>query len=139
MKNTIKLRESQLKEMIDDVTNKFYGGNPTSYPSGEQWIGEDGELNKSDPNVFYNPPGTKGWYDDNDKYYNEDYFDFDYTEEEFDDFLSLDKKHGHEQSLFGTRGLPVGHPDRSSKSFDDYNKMSKEKYGHSLKVRARVK
>jgi hypothetical protein len=27
--------------MIDDVTNKFYGGNPTSFPGGEQWIGEN--------------------------------------------------------------------------------------------------
>ena len=51
MKKTIKLTENQLKEMIDDVTNKFYGGKPTSYPSGEQWIGESGDsdlLNTGD-------------------------------------------------------------------------------------------
>jgi methyl coenzyme M reductase subunit D len=34
----------------------------------------------------------------------------------------MDEMFGHENSLFGTRGLPVGHPDRSSKSFDYYNK-----------------
>lgn len=26
-----------------DTTNKFYGGKPTSFPSGEQWIGENEE------------------------------------------------------------------------------------------------
>jgi len=34
----------------------------------------------------------------------------------------MDEMFGHENSLFGTKGLPVGHPDRSSKSFDIYTK-----------------
>jgi hypothetical protein len=34
----------------------------------------------------------------------------------------MDEMFGHENSLFGTKGLPVGHPDRSSKSFDVYTK-----------------
>ena len=66
------------------------------------------------------------WVDDNDKTYSDKFFeDKEYNEYYFDNFLDMDKTFGHEYSLFGTRGLPVGHPKRSSKSFDMYN----EKYG----------
>ena len=66
------------------------------------------------------------WSDDNDKTYSDRYFDDkEYEEFVFDNFYDMDKIFGHENSLFGTRGLPVGHPKRSSRSFDFYN----EKYG----------
>lgn len=63
------------------------------------------------------------WYDDNDRHFNDDYFqDKDYEDFYFDNFYDMDRMFGHEASLFGTKGLPVGHPDRSSRSFDMYNK-----------------
>jgi len=63
------------------------------------------------------------WVDDKDNRYSDEFFD-DKTYEDlyFDNFSDMDKMFGHENSLFGTRGLPVGHPDRTSKSFDQYNK-----------------
>jgi hypothetical protein len=49
-------------------------------------------------------------------------FDKEYVDYYFDNFFDMDKMFGHENSLvFGTRGLPVGHPQRTSKSFDRYN------------------
>ena len=63
------------------------------------------------------------WVDDKDRQYPDEFFD-DKTYEDlnFDNFSDMDKMFGHENSLFGTRGLPVGHPKRTSKSFDQYNK-----------------
>ena len=76
---------------------------------------------------FYGFSGYKNhWTDDNDKTYSDHYFDDkEYEDFIFDNFYDMDKIFGHENSLFGTRGLPVGHPKRSSKSFDFYN----EKFG----------
>ena len=62
------------------------------------------------------------WSNDYDKVVTDSYFDDkDYNDYYFDNFYDMDKKFGHEKSLFGTKGLPVGHPNRSSKSFDRYN------------------
>lgn len=48
--------------------------------------------------------------------------DKEYVDYYFDNFFDMDKMFGHENSLvFGTRGLPVGHPQRTSRSFDRYN------------------
>jgi len=64
------------------------------------------------------------WVDDNDDiYYNEFFEDKVYNDYYFDNFLDMDKTFGHEDSLFGTKGLPVGDPKRKSKSFDTYNEM----------------
>jgi len=66
------------------------------------------------------------WVNDKDKTFSDKFFiDKDYEDFYFDNFYDMDQMVGHENSLFGTRGLPVGHPDRSSRSFDSYNK----KYG----------
>ena len=41
-KKIIKLTESKLKEIIEDKLAQAYGGNPRSFPSGEQWtMGEE--------------------------------------------------------------------------------------------------
>ena len=74
--------------------------------------------------VYY---GFKGlpdlWSNDFEEYVNADFFrGKDYDEYTFDNFLDLDRQFGHEKSCFGTRGLPVGHPGRSSKTFDRFNK-----------------
>lgn len=62
------------------------------------------------------------WVDDNDRNYDDEFFnDKDYEDLYFDNFYDMDEIFGSENSLFGTRGLPVGHPDRNSKSFDRYN------------------
>ena len=73
---------------------------------------------------FVNLPNY--WVDDNDKSYSDKFFDDKtYKDLYFDNFFDMDKMFGHENSLFGTKGLPVGHPERTSRSFQDYN----EKYG----------
>ena len=81
------------------------------------------ELDKKQK-VFYTFSELKNhWVDDNDRSDNDEFFDNkDYEDFHFDNFYDMDEMFGHENSLFGTRGLPVGHPDRSSKSFDYYNK-----------------
>ena len=81
------------------------------------------ELDKKQK-VFYTFSGLKNhWVDDNDRTYHDGFFDNkDYEDFHFDNFYDMDGMFGHENSLFGTRGLPVGHPDRSSKSFNIYNK-----------------
>lgn len=72
---------------------------------------------------FKNSP-DKNWVDDNDRSYSDDFFSSkEYDEYEFNNFLDMDRVVGHEHSLFGTRGLPVGDPKRSSRSFDMYNKQ----------------
>lgn len=73
---------------------------------------------------FYRFSGIpNSWYNDNDGQFTNDYFqDKDYEDFYFDNFYDMDEMFGHETSLFGTKGLPVGHPDRSSRSFDMYNK-----------------
>lgn len=71
---------------------------------------------------FENLPNR--WSDDYDRNYTDDIFiGKDYEEYHFDNFLEMDKMFGHENSLFGTRGLKVGDPKRSSKSFDMWNKQ----------------
>jgi hypothetical protein len=71
---------------------------------------------------FVNLPNH--WVDDNDNSYSDKFFDDrQYEEFYFDNFHDMDQKFGHENSLFGTKGLPVGHPKRTSKSFDHYNKV----------------
>ena len=76
---------------------------------------------------FVNMPNH--WVDDNDIVYEDSFFDDkDYEDFYFDNFFDMDKMFGHPNSLFGTRGLPVGHPKRSSKSFDFYN----DKYGPAV-------
>jgi hypothetical protein len=59
---------------------------------------------------------------DNEKVYTDEFFnDKKYEDLYFDNFFDMDQMFGHENSLFGTRGLPVGHPKRTSKSFNQYN------------------
>ena len=84
------------------------------------------ELDKKQK-VFYGFSGLKNhWTDDNDRMVDDSYFDDkDYDEYQFDNFYDMDMMFGHKHSLFGTRGLEPGDPNRSSKSFDYYNK----KYG----------
>ena len=89
-----------------------------------------GEINESIENgkkVYYGFQGLPNfWADDQDNFKGDKYFeDKDYEDYYFDNFYDMDVQFGNENSLFGTRGLPVGHPDRSSKSFNSYN----EKYG----------
>jgi len=61
------------------------------------------------------------WVDDSEFTYNDKYFENkSYTDHYFDTFEDMDQVFGHEYSLFGTRGLPVGHPNRSSRSFNQY-------------------
>ena len=74
--------------------------------------------------VYYGFEGLPNfWVDDSDRNKTDKYFeDKDYKDYYFDNFYDMDNKFGHGNSLFGTRGLPVGHPNRSSKSFDMYNK-----------------
>ena len=80
--------------------------------------------------VFYGFQGLPNfWSNDYDRVINDSYFDDkDYNDYYFDNFYDMDKEFGHEKSLFGTKGLPVGHPNRSSKSFDMYN----DKYGPAI-------
>ena len=80
--------------------------------------------------VFYGFQGIPNfWSDDYDRVINDSYFDDkDYNDYYFDNFYDMDKEFGHEKSLFGTKGLPVGHPNRSSKSFDMYN----DQYGPAI-------
>jgi hypothetical protein len=74
--------------------------------------------------IYYGFEGLPNfWVDDSDRNKTDKYFeDKDYKDYYFDNFYDMDNKFGHNNSLFGTRGLPVGHPSRSSKSFDIYNK-----------------
>ena len=82
------------------------------------------KSHKDIPNHYYgfvNLPNQ--WISDNDKSYPDRFFDDkNYEDFYFDNFYDMDEMFGHENSLFGTKGLPVGHPDRSSKSFDVYTK-----------------
>jgi hypothetical protein len=80
--------------------------------------------------VFYGFQGLPNfWSNDYDRVINDSYFDDkDYKDYYFDNFYDMDKEFGHEKSLFGTKGLPVGHPNRSSKSFDMYN----DQYGPAI-------
>jgi hypothetical protein len=81
-------------------------------------------LHRQTSNHYYGWNGIPGqWTNDNDRSYPDRFFDDkNYEDFYFDNFYDMDKMFGHENSLFGTRGLPVGHPNRSSKSFDTYNK-----------------
>jgi len=80
--------------------------------------------------VYYGFKGLPNyWADDYNNIKSDKFFeDKDYEDYYFDNFYDMDMKFGYEHSLFGTRGLPVGHPNRSSKSFDKYNK----KYGPAI-------
>ena len=61
------------------------------------------------------------WVDDNDKNYSDKFFnDKEYEDKIFDNFFDMDKEFGHKNSLFGTRGLEPGNPNRTSKSFNEY-------------------
>lgn len=76
---------------------------------------------------FYGFVGLPGnWVDDNDRSYPEKFFEGkEYEDRIFDNFFEMDKEFGHKNSLFGTRGLEPGDPNRTSKSFNQYN----EKFG----------
>lgn len=77
----------------------------------------------SNSKVYYRFEKMPKWRDDKDMIYSDDIFiDKDYEEYRFDNFKEMDEMIGHENSLFGTRGLKVGDPKRTSKSFDSYNK-----------------
>jgi hypothetical protein len=72
---------------------------------------------------YYSFQNHPFWVDENNKIYTDEFFlDKNYEDYYFDNFLDMDAVFGHEDSLFGTKGLPVGHPERSSKSFDMYTK-----------------
>ena len=81
-------------------------------------------MNLHEKKHYYGFSGLPNyWVDDKDNRYSDEFFDDKtYKDLHFDNFFDMDKMFGHENSLFGTRGLPVGHPDRTSKSFDQYNK-----------------
>ena len=76
------------------------------------------------PEVFYsfaNMP-NKNWTSDKDMMYPEEFFDDkNFEEYQFDNFLDMDQMFGHKNSPFGTKGLEVGDPNRTSRSFDMYN------------------
>jgi len=74
--------------------------------------------------VFYSFEGLPGqWVSSEDKSYPESYFsDKKYDEYVFHDFFEMDNTIGLENTIFGTRGLPIGHPKRTSRSFDQYYK-----------------
>jgi hypothetical protein len=78
-------------------------------------------------NVYFRFAGLPNiWLDDFEKSYPEEFFlDKEYEDISFDNFFDLDAAFGYDGFFFGTIGLPVGHPKRTSKSFDMYN----EKYG----------
>jgi hypothetical protein len=80
--------------------------------------------------VFYGFQGIPNlWSDDYGRVVKDSYFDDKvYNDYYFDNFYDMDKEFGHKESHFGTRGLPVGHPNRSSKSFDMYN----DQYGPAI-------
>tara|TARA_R110000803_G_scaffold5996_1_gene19668 strand:- start:1223 stop:1846 length:624 start_codon:yes stop_codon:yes gene_type:complete len=86
-------------------------------------------LNKRN-NVFYSFVGMPNqWVTDEQIVVTSSYFDDKkYEDFYFDNFYDMDKIFGHEFSLFGTRGFPIGHPKRSSISFDSYFNM----YGSSI-------
>ena len=75
--------------------------------------------------VFYSFEGLpRQWSDSNDKSYPASYFlDKKYDEYVFHDFFEMDRTVGLEDTIFGTKGLPIGHPKRTSKSFDHYYKL----------------
>ena len=76
------------------------------------------------PQVFYSfaRMPNKNWVTDDNKIYSEEFFDDkDFDEYQFDNFFDMDQMFGHKNSLFGTRGLEVGNPKRTSRSFDMYN------------------
>jgi len=81
-------------------------------------------LQRQTSNHYYGWSGIPNqWTNDNDRSYHDKFFDDkNYEDFYFDNFYDMDEMFGHKNSLFGTRGLPVGHPNRSSKSFDTYNK-----------------
>ena len=79
---------------------------------------------ESKPQVFYSfvKMPNKNWVDNNGKIYSNEFFnDKDFDEHQFDNFFDMDQMFGHKNSLFGTRGLEVGNPNRTSRSFDMYN------------------
>lgn len=82
------------------------------------------EETKKRAKVFYsfvNVP-NRDWVTDSNKTYSDNFFDDkDYEEYQFDNFYDMDQMFGHKNSLFGTRGLEVGDPKRTSRSFDMYN------------------
>ena len=88
------------------------------------------QESKTNESVFYSFVGLPNtWVSDNDRTYKDNYFkDKTYEDFYFDSFYDMDKEFGHENSLFGTRGLPVGHPKRKSSSFDMYYKQ----YGSAI-------
>jgi len=72
------------------------------------------EESRKKQKVYYGFSKIKNtWVDDDDKTFGENYFEGkhykDYT---FDNFNEMDKKFGHKNSLFGTRGLEPGDPKR---------------------------
>ena len=76
------------------------------------------------PQVFYSfaRMPNRNWVTDDNKIYSEEFFDDkDFDEYQFDNFFDMDQMFGHKNSLFGTRGLEVGNPKRTSRSFDMYN------------------
>ncbi len=76
------------------------------------------------PEVFYsfaNMP-NRNWFSDKDMMYPEEFFDDkNFEEYQFDNFSDMDQMFGHKNSIFGTKGLEVGNPNRTSRSFDRYN------------------
>jgi len=89
------------------------------------YIPNNMNLHRQTSNHYYGWNGIPNqWTNDNDRSYPDRFFDDkNYEDFYFDNFYDMDNMFGHENSLFGTRGLPVGHPGRSSKSFDLYNKL----------------
>ena len=77
------------------------------------------------PEVFYsfaNLPNKYWISDKKDMMYPEEFFDDkNFEEYQFDNFFDMDQMFGHKNSPFGTKGLEVGDPKRTSRSFDMYN------------------
>ena len=94
MKKVIRLTESDLIRIVKRVIN---------------------ESNK------FGSFGDDEWYDKDDKFTRVDDMGDDFDEEEFDDFDSLESKHGHDTKWFG-KG------DRGRDSFNMYKDKSKSPF-----------
>ena len=89
----------------------------------------EGEMEEGD---MYGSFYDDEWYDQDNKSYDSNKFDFDYDEEEFEDFPSLMTKHGNKHYWFHNRSKFSPGPDGE----ELFNKF-KERYGRPFKVRTK--
>ena len=89
----------------------------------------EGEMEEGD---MYGSFYDDEWYDQDNKSYDSNKFDFDYDEEEFEDYPSLMAKHGNKHYWFHNRSKFSPGPDGE----ELFNKF-KERYGRPFKVRTK--